>query len=126
MNIYVAHSRKFDFQNELYKPIRQSALNDKHNFVLPHEISGEPFNSRVFLKNECDLALAEVSRVSTGLGIELGWADAFGVRIICAYQKSYEPNRSLTAVCQSWLKYSDSHDLILGIENAIRQQPNQK
>ncbi len=72
MKIYIAHSRNFDFQNELYKPIRQSPLNNEHSFVLPHENSDEPFNSKEYLEDKADLLIAEVSDPATGLGIELG------------------------------------------------------
>lgn len=33
----------------------------------------------------CDLMIAEVSLPATGLGIELGWAKAFKVPILCMY-----------------------------------------
>lgn len=83
IKIYVAHSRSFDFKKELYEPIRKNFLNNEHTFILPHEHSEEPFNSKDYLKDEADLVIAEVSEPSTGLGIELGWADAHQVLIIC-------------------------------------------
>lgn len=74
MKIYVAHSSGYDYQNELYSPIRNSTLNTKHQITLPHENSIEQFNSKEFLK-KCNLVIADVSYPSTGLGIELGWAN---------------------------------------------------
>jgi len=32
MKIFVAHSSNFDFKNELYLPLRNSSLNNKHIF----------------------------------------------------------------------------------------------
>jgi len=55
-NIYVSHQRSFNFKKELYEPIRQSSLNDKYNFVLPHEISDEVFNSKEYLQNYAIIA----------------------------------------------------------------------
>jgi len=121
MKIYVAHSRSFDFKKELYKPIRQSSLNDEHTFVLPHETSDEPFNSKDYLKNEADLLIAEVSEPATGLGIELGWADTFAVPIICIYKKGSKVSGSLKVVSKYFVEYSDSKELISGIERIINQ-----
>ncbi len=71
MNIYVAHSREFDFKKDLYEPIRNSELNDLAEVILPHEQSEEPFNIKEGLKT-VDYMIAEVSFPSIGLGIELG------------------------------------------------------
>ncbi len=119
MKIYVAHSRSFDFKKELYEPIRQSSLNDEHTFVLPHETSDEPFNSKDYLKNDADLLIAEVSEPATGLGIELGWADRYEVPIVCIYRKGSKVSGSLKVVSKNFVEYSDSKELISGIERII-------
>jgi hypothetical protein len=67
MNIYIAHSRSYDFRNELYIPIRNSILNEKYNFVLPHENSDKLFDSKRFFELDCDILIAEVSYPSLGL-----------------------------------------------------------
>lgn len=119
MKIYVAHSRSFDFKKDLYEPIRQSSLNDEHTFVLPHETSEEPFNSKDFLKNEADLLIAEVSEPATGLGIELGWADTYEVPIVCIYRKGSKVSGSLKVVSKNFVEYSNSKELISWIERII-------
>jgi len=119
MKIYVSHSRNFDFQKELYEPIRKSSLNNKHTFILPHEKSDEPFNSKEYLKNQCDLLIAEVSNPETGLGIELGWADIYEVPIICIYRKGSKLSGSLKVISKSFIEYSNSAELISEIEKVI-------
>jgi len=119
MKIYLAHSRDFDYKKDLYDPIRQSSLNQKHNFVLPHESTNEPFDSRSFLKNSADLIIAEVSRPTTGLGIELGWADVFNVPIVCIYRKGSRLSGSLKVVTDNFIEYSTHKELIDGIERII-------
>ena len=121
MKIYVAHSKSFDFQEQLYKPIRQSSLNNKHIFVLPHEKSDEPFNSKKYLKNECDLLIAEVSGPAIGLGIELGWANVYGIPIVCIYKKGSKISGSLKVVSKNFVEYSNSKELISGIEKILNQ-----
>jgi len=121
MKIYVAHSRDFDFQKELYEPIRQSSLNQEHTFVLPHENSAEPFNSKDYLKNECELMIAEVSFPSTGLGIELGWANSYNVPIVCIYRKGSKLSGSLKVVAGNFVEYSNSKELISGIKKILKQ-----
>ncbi len=119
MNIYVAHSRSFDFKKELYEPIRRSHLNNEHTFVLPYEISDEPFDSKDYLKNKADLLIAEVSRPSTGLGIELGWAEVYKIPIVCIYKKGLKISNSLRTVSENFVEYSNSRELISGIERAL-------
>jgi len=53
MKIYLAHSTSFDFKNEFYKPLENSQLNLKHDFILPHKDFDKPFAS----KNYFDLEL---------------------------------------------------------------------
>jgi hypothetical protein len=121
MNIYVAHSRSFDFKKELYEPIRQSSLNNEHTFVLPHENSDKPFNSKDYLKNEADLLIAEVSESATGLGIELGWADIYQVPIVCIYKKGSKVSGSLKVVSKNFVEYSNSKEMISEIERILNQ-----
>lgn len=121
MKIYVAHSRSFDFKKDLYEPIRQSSLNDEYIFVLPHENSDEPFNSKDYLKNEAKLLIAEVSEPATGLGIELGWADTYNVPIVCIYKKGSKVSSSLKLVSKNFVEYSNSKELISGIEQILNQ-----
>jgi hypothetical protein len=98
MKIYIGHSSSFNYQDNLYNPLRNSDLNEKHAIVLPHEDSEEPFNSKDYLKNRCDVFVAEVSEASTGLGIELGWADQYEIPILCIHRASSKPSSSISQV----------------------------
>lgn len=121
MNIYVSHLRKYDFKNELYFPIRNSSLNNKHNFILPHENSEDPFNTKELFESEgCDLVLAEVSFPATGQGIELGWADFLKIPVVCIYKDGTKPSGSLSVISKDVLMYTDTDDMILKIENALK------
>lgn len=113
MNIYVTHSKKFNFHEELYKPLRSSALNVNHQFFLPHEFNDEPYDSRNLIMNkQCDLILAEISYPSTGQGIELGWADLNHIPIVCAYKTGAKISSSLTVVSHDFIEYGSAIDLI--------------
>ena len=119
MNIYVGHSNDIDYVNELYIPIRNSVLNTKHFIVLPHEKTSEPFNSKSFFTN-CDLVIAEVSAKSTGLGIELGWANLLGIPIVCIYKKGSSYSSSLSVVSNIFLEYESNQELIEKIESSLK------
>ncbi len=110
MKIYVSHSRELDFVNELYKPIRESELNDQHEFFLPHE-NDWSVNFKEILK-DLDLVVAEVSFPSTGEGIELGWAEMMDVPIVCIYKEGAKISGSLKYICKTFISYADSKDLI--------------
>lgn len=111
MKIYVAHSREYDYKNELYKPLRKSELNKLIEIILPHESSEEPFNNKDELKN-VDYMIAEVSYPSTGLGIELGWASIYNTPIILIYKTGLTISDSTKSVATEIMDYSSSEDLI--------------
>ncbi|MFB6216879.1 MAG: hypothetical protein ABEJ72_07940 [Candidatus Aenigmatarchaeota archaeon] len=64
------------------------------------------------MESECDLVVADVSRPSTGLGIELGWADFFQVPILLIAEEGAEPSRSLEAVGDEIRFYEDGADMV--------------
>lgn len=111
MKIYVGHSKGFNYQKDLYKPIRNSHLNTEHEIVFPHEKSDKPFNSKDFLKT-CDVMIAEVSYSATGLGIELGWANVYKIPIICVYKKGASISGSLKVITDNFIEYSSTKNLI--------------
>ena len=111
MKIYVAHSREFDFKKELYEPIRNSKLNELAEIILPHEKSEELFNSKEGLKT-VDYMIAEVSYPSIGLGIELGWANLYGTKIIAMHKKDTKVTGAIKAVTDNLIEYSSSDDFI--------------
>ncbi|QQS38391.1 hypothetical protein IPM62_03325 [Candidatus Woesebacteria bacterium] len=96
LQIYVAHSRDFDYKSDLYAPLRNSPLNTQYKFVLPHE-TDEFVNSKDIIKNS-HFVIAEVSYPAIGEGIELGWADSFLVPIFCIYKEGSKISGSLQAV----------------------------
>lgn len=120
-DIYVGHSRDFDYVSSLYIPLRRSRLNAVHKIVLPHELSGTPFNSKDFLKH-CGVMIAEMSYPSTSLGVEIGWADSYGVPVIGLLQRDKKLPGSLKTLVAGLVEYSDSHQMVFGIEKAVASQ----
>lgn len=125
MDIYVTHSRSFDYKNGLYLPIRASRLNQEHNIILPHEESDEPFNSKpIITGGSLGLLIAEVSVKSTAQGVELGWADISKVPIALFYRPNSNPSDALKKVSDLFISYSNDRELIDGIERVIKQIRN--
>jgi hypothetical protein len=111
MRIYVSHSRNFDFKKELYEPLENSGLDLE--FIFPHKDSEDAFDSKSLFTNKgCDLVLAEGSYQSTGQGIELGWANILGVKIISIYKAGSQLSNSLKTISEDVIEYADSNDLI--------------
>lgn len=109
MHIYISHSTSFDYQTQLYTPLR-AAFAAAHELILPHEL-GRDEHSRQAIASS-DLMLAEVSYPSTGQGVELGWADAAGVPIICFYKNGATPSGALRHIAKAMLEYTDEDDMI--------------
>jgi hypothetical protein len=119
MNIYLSHSGAYDYENELYKPLKASELFKSHTVFLPHE----PENRRVAAKAKfktTDLLVAEVSYPSTGQGIELGLASAANVPVVCFYKSGTKPSGSLRFVADKVIEYTDSNELIAKLQLQLR------
>ena len=63
--------------------------------------------------------IAEVSRPSIGVGIELGWADSAKIPIICMYNEGTKPSVSLKAISTIFVQYLGAKDMIEKIGTAI-------
>lgn len=111
MKLYIGHPRDFDYQNELYIPLRTSEFASFVDIILPHEQEGKTFNSKTDLQG-VDVMLAEISHPSTGLGIELGYADLYQIPIIIAYKVGSQPSSSAKALGTHTIEYADPEDLI--------------
>lgn len=111
MKIFVSHSSNFDFKNELYRPLRESDLSKKHEFFFPHD-TDIIFNTKEAIQNVYDMVLAEVSFPSTGMGIEMGWANDAKKKILCIYKKGSKYSSSLNEVSENFMEYTDNKDLI--------------
>ena len=117
MKIYVAHSRSFDYVNELYKPIRDNIHG--YEIILPHENNSNDPHDREFYKN-IDLFIGEVSYPATGLGIELGFAYDDNKPIYCIYKKGNKISSSVKAITNNIYEYSNIDEMVKIIENIIR------
>jgi hypothetical protein len=109
MKIYVCHSTAFDYEAELYEPLKREFAT-MHEIILPHD-SGADFNSSEVIKTS-DIVLAEASYPSTGQGIELGWADAAGVPIVCIYKADAQPSGALRHIAKDLVSYVDEVDMV--------------
>lgn len=121
MNIYVGHSKLQNYREDLYKPLRESELNQEHTFIFPHEESDRPYNSKEYLFSTCDLLIADVTHLSLGLGVELGWADSFGVPIICLYKRGTTLSKSLAVITKYFIVYDNPQDMIQKLKKVLPQ-----
>ncbi|MDN5274711.1 MAG: hypothetical protein JWP06_612 [Candidatus Saccharibacteria bacterium] len=111
MNIYISHSGNYDYENELYKPIKESELAAIHHFFLPHEPENIDVDAKDQLKRT-DILVAEASYPSTGQGIEMGQANVAGVPIVCFYKTGAETSGSLRFVTNELIEYKDTKDFL--------------
>ena len=117
MKIYIGHSNDFNFKEELYMPIIESKLNEKVEFIFPH-LTTQTFNSKEIIE-QSDLFIAEVSRPSLGLGIEIGRAEMKNKKILCIYNEKYKKPSSLKYVNVDILAYKDKEDMVCKLEKYI-------
>ena len=115
MKIYIAHSKSFDYQNELYAPVRNDKVLNELEVILPHEFSNVSSNTRDFYK-DIDLFIAECSYPATGLGIELGWAFDDDIPIYCIHKKGTKVSGSIYAVTENIFEYNCINEMLDIIE----------
>jgi hypothetical protein len=120
MKIYISHSRAFDFKAELYQPLKNSDLAQKHQFIFSHDKSDDLFDVEKSLTDDkIDLVVAEVSHPSTGQGMELAWSNAKGIKILCFYKIGSEFSSSLNKVSQEFIQYKNSEELDLKLSKIL-------
>jgi hypothetical protein len=111
MKIYVSHTKRSPFEEELYKPLREANL--PVEFIFPHEERSEPYDSKeLFERKGCDLVLAEVSYPATGQGVELAWANANNIPIICIFKSGSDISGSLKFLTDKFIEYETSQEMI--------------
>jgi hypothetical protein len=118
--IYIAHSSSYDFQTELYIPVKNSRLYQVYNFILPHDNRAYHPDSKKEIR-ECKVFIAEISHASTGAGIEIGWADAFNVPIIFLHKSDYKPPAYYQEMSKHLCSYSSPSEIPGILETAINQ-----
>ena len=119
MRIYVAHKQGADFQDELYAKLRQSALNTEHTIILPHEQIGVSFDSKQLLHQGVDVMIAEVTFHAIGVGMEIAYADVFGVPLLCVYRNGSKPSNSALQKAKKVIEYETIEGLISDIEKLL-------
>ena len=121
MKIYVSHSSKIDYKNDLYDPLRNSELAKQHEFLFPHEKGLDLFpTKKLFDDGGCDLVFAEVSFPSHGQGVELGWAYDRGIRIVFAHKPEAALSVVIPELSKEIFSYSSSRDLISKLSTFIK------
>ncbi len=63
--------------------------------------------------------IAEVSYPSTGQGIEIGWANASNVPIICIYRSGMGPSGALRFISNQIVEYSSPDDMVAKLRSII-------
>ena len=118
MKIYIAHSSDIDYKNKIYKPLKDSVLSSKHTLILPHDgdVSFQDVRDKY---RDIDIVIAECSKPSTGMGIELGWFFDDDKPIFCFYKSGTRPSSALEAIAKEIIEYDDSEDFIKKLDALI-------
>lgn len=118
MRLYLSHSGNFDYQTELYTPLKHSALAVEHSIFFPHDPENIDTKTKGILPTY-DVVIAEVSYPSTGQGIEIGWASASNTQIVCFHKTNSKPSSALRFVSESLIEYSTPEDLVAKISTYL-------
>jgi hypothetical protein len=119
MKIFVAHSSKFQYETKLYAPLRASELAKTNEFIFPHA-HGAIWNTKHDVSH-AGVVVAEVSLPSTGVGMELGWADSANVPIILIHEQGISEPPFTKYVTSTVIEYSSGDDLVAKLQRALKQ-----
>lgn len=122
MKIYLAHSSKLDYKNDFYAPLKESELDKSHEIIYLYDQTSNPGSTWEIIKR-CNLVIAEVSLPSMSEGIELGWANALKIPIICVHKKDQIASQFLSIISNHILEYVDSQEMVTAIIRAINNIP---
>lgn len=117
MQIYISHSKKMNYETELYKPLLKSKIGIENNLILPHSKEYNDVDTKQILINS-DLLIAEVSIGGTGIGLELGRAECNNVKVICLLKKGIKCNSSVKRNFKV-IEYTDENDMITQLEKEL-------
>jgi hypothetical protein len=118
LNIYVSHSSKMNFEDELYKVLQNSNIGIYHNLILPHSKEYIDVDTKNIIMTS-DLLIAEVTYPGTGIGLELGRAECSGVPIVCIVKDGIECSSSIKRNFDI-IEYKDGDDMIKKLEEYIK------
>lgn len=119
MKIVLTHSSDLSWKEEMYDALKGSSFGTQHEIFFPQEGGAVERITADVIRGSA-MVLAEVSLPSTGEGIELGWANAFNVPVICFYKKGSHISKSLQYITDTFIEYSTMEDMI----GKIAQQLN--
>lgn len=118
MKILIAHASNYDYQTELYEPLKQSAIAKEHTLIFPHDPENMDIETNSHIP-DTDLMIAEVSLPSTGAGIEIGLAQAANIPTLFLYKKGSTPTSALKFIKGTLIEYTDSSDLVSKVEEEL-------
>ncbi|TAL14179.1 hypothetical protein EPN95_04205 [Patescibacteria group bacterium] len=111
MKIYLSHSTNYDYEKDLYGPLKTSSMGREHQILFPHDTENSSANSKDPILHG-DLVIAEVSYPSTGQGIELGWANDGDMPILCIYKKNAKISSALRFITNELIEYENEEDML--------------
>ena len=118
MKILVAHASNYDYRTELYEPLKQSAIAEKHTFIFPHDEGNAEIETTSHIP-DTDLMIAEVSYPSTGAGIEIGLVQAAHIQTLFVYKAGTTPSSALKFIKGKLIEYTDASDLVSKVEEEL-------
>ena len=121
MRIYIAHPTSIDYKKEIYEPLRNDDFFLEHELVLPHEESNNIGNSREDYKNY-DIVIAECSKPSIGVGIEIGWFYDDGKPIYCLVKSGVNPSSAISSIAEEIINYNNKEDFVERVKSVIKKK----
>lgn len=110
MKIIVTHASSFDYEKQLYAPLRKAVEGTAHELIFPRVWHEQDKSAKEFIRG-ADLVIGEISHPSTGQGIEFGWADMMNAPILFLRKHGAKSSSALRYLGGEFIEYQNTVDL---------------
>ena len=120
LKVYILHSRKTNYNEDLYLPLLRSRVLANHTLVLS---TSEKLKDTYYktLIDDCDLVVAELSHPDMGFNMELKEAIVAKKPILPLANKEIGYEDKYNKLLKNIVGYNDANELVYFVETFVNQ-----
>lgn len=121
LKIYFIHSKKFDYENLIYKKVLESTICVTQNFILPYTKNNEEKYAKDLIESS-DLIVVDLYNPSIGLTIELKWLQKMPNKKVLFLSQDNQIPVKYSKMIEKISTYDNNKTYINLIEDFINQE----
>lgn len=119
LKVYFVHSRRIDFNNDIYLPVLRSNILSKYTLIFPEtEANKDTYYKDLMAK--ADLFVVDLTNPDTGFNLELKEAIVLKKPILALAKKSIGYEEKYQKLLKNVIGYSNSQELAYYVETFVQ------